>query len=114
MRVTQNGLHASQLLCTAHKLFFVCCMRVIIRVLHNSKKHMSNASCTARESVFLCCMQVNCHLLPEKDQGMQQKSILAKRDKMYGHKENNILSSIYIPIPIHLDDIFIEPTECQT
>ena len=53
-RVTWNRLHVSQLLCTAHELFFVRCMRVIIRVLHISKKHASNALCPARESVFLC------------------------------------------------------------
>ena len=53
-RVTRNGLHASQFLCTACKLFFVCCTQIIIRVMHDSKKHVSNASCAACESVFLC------------------------------------------------------------
>ena len=43
-------------------------------------------------------MQVNSHLLPEKNQGIQQKSTPAKRDKMCGQEENNILSSIYIPL----------------
>ena len=36
-------------------------------------------------------MQVNSHPLPEKDQGIQQNSTIAKRDKMCGHEENNIL-----------------------
>ena len=53
-RVTWNGLHVSQLLCTACELVFMCCMRVIIRVMHNSMKHASNASCAACKSVFLC------------------------------------------------------------
>ena len=52
--VTRNGLHASQLLCTARELFFMPCMRLIICVMLNSKKHTSNAWCTARKSVFLC------------------------------------------------------------
>ena len=52
--VTQNRLHASQLLCTVHELFFMHCMWVIIPVMHDSKKHASNASCAAHESVFLC------------------------------------------------------------
>ena len=55
--VTQNGLHASQLSCTACKqqlgYFFVCCIRVTICVMHDSKKHASNASCDTHESVFL-------------------------------------------------------------
>ena len=51
--VTRNGLHASQLSCTTHELFSVHCMRVIIRVMHNIKKHASNASCAARESCVL-------------------------------------------------------------
>ena len=50
--VTQNGLHASQLSC-ACELFFVCCTRVIICVLHDSKKHASNALCAACELVSL-------------------------------------------------------------
>ena len=54
MRLIQNGLQASQLLCTACELFFMRCMRVIIHVMHNSKKHTSNALCAAHESVFLC------------------------------------------------------------
>ena len=54
MCVTQNGLHASQLSCTACELFFVQCTCVIIRVLHDSKKHVSNALCAAHDSVFLC------------------------------------------------------------
>ena len=45
MHVTRNGLHASQLSCTACKLFFACCTWVIIHVSHDSKKHTSNASC---------------------------------------------------------------------
>ena len=53
-RVTQNGLHASQISCTERKLFSMCCMWVIIRMLHDGKKHASNASCAACESVFLC------------------------------------------------------------
>ena len=36
------------------KAIFVCCTLVVIRVLHNSKKHVSNALCVAWESVFLC------------------------------------------------------------
>ena len=48
--------------------------------------------------------QVNSHLLPEKDQGIQQKAP-AKRDKMCGHEENNVLS-IYIHLfQSTLDDI---------
>ena len=38
----------------AHESTFVYCTRVIIRVMHDSKKHTSNASYTAHESVFLC------------------------------------------------------------
>ena len=39
----------------------------------------------------------------------------AKRDKPRGHKENNILLSIYVPLfQSTLNDIFIELTECQT
>ena len=53
-RVTWDGLYASQLSCTACEILFVCCMRVTIRVLHDSKKHASNASCATCESVFLC------------------------------------------------------------
>ena len=46
---------------------------------------------------------------------MQDNSTLAKHDKTRGHKENNILSSIYVPpFQSTLDDIFIEPTDCQT
>ena len=52
-RVTWNGLHANQLLCTAHELFFMLCMRMIICVMHDSKKHTSNASCVPRGSVSL-------------------------------------------------------------
>ena len=74
---------------------FVCYMLVIIGMLHDSKKHVSNASCAVCESVFCCCMQVNSHLLPENDEGLQQKSTPAKRDKMCGHEENDILLSIY-------------------
>ena len=51
-RVTQNGLHKSQLSCTVSEL--VCCTRVIICVLHDSMKSVSNASCAARKLVFLC------------------------------------------------------------
>ena len=40
-------------------------------------------------------MQANSRLLSEKDQSIQRKSI---RDKMRGHEENSILSSIYIPL----------------
>ena len=36
------------------QLFFMRCTRVIICVMHNSKKHTSNTSCAARESVSLC------------------------------------------------------------
>ena len=53
-RMTWNGLHASQLSCTTHKLFSVRCTRLIIHVMHDSKKHASNALCAARKSVFLC------------------------------------------------------------
>ena len=53
-RVTRNGLHVSQLLCTACELLFVHCTRVTIRVMHDIKKHSSIALCAARESVFLC------------------------------------------------------------
>ena len=60
-------------------------------------------------------MQVNSHLLPEKDQGIQQKTPPAKHDKTRGHEENNIPSSIYIPMfqstPV---DIFIKLTECES
>ena len=54
MRVTQNGLHTSQLSCTVCELFFMLCTRVIIHVMHDSKKHVSKyALCAACESVFL-------------------------------------------------------------
>ena len=49
-------LHASQTLCAAHKLYFVCCMRAILSVLCTSKKHMSQTSCAAHESVFSCAV----------------------------------------------------------
>ena len=52
MPMTRNGLHVSQLFCNAHKPFFVCCMPVVICVLHDSKKHVSNALCDTCESVF--------------------------------------------------------------
>ena len=59
-------------------------------------------------------MQVNSDLLSEKGQGIQLKSTPVKRDKKRGHEENNILWSIYVPLfQSTLDDIFIEPTECQ-
>ena len=55
MRVTRNGLHVSQLLCTARELYFVsyifvCCTRVILNVLHDSKKHMSQFFCVLHAS----------------------------------------------------------------
>ena len=92
-------------------------MRVIIRALHDSKKHLSNASCAGHESVFLYAAWklTAMHLLSEKDQGIQQKSTPAKRDKMREHKETNGLSSIYVLLfQSTADDIFIKPTECQT
>ena len=52
--------------------------------------------CCMRVSLLLCCTQVNCYLLPEKNQAIQRNGMLTKRDKTRGHKENNILSSIYV------------------
>ena len=54
MHVTRNGLHVSQLSCNACKLFFMLRTRIIICVLHKSKKNASNALCAACKSVFLC------------------------------------------------------------
>ena len=87
-RVTQNGLHTSQLSCTASELFLVCCMiarstRVMLHVLHTNQipcvLHASEQSSFAWEG-----------------SRHTTKSTPAKRDKMYGHEENNVYS-----IPIH-------------
>ena len=49
MRVTQNGCTRVKF-CVLHLSYFSCaCTRVIIRVLHDGKKHESNASCAACE-----------------------------------------------------------------
>ena len=43
-----------ELSCSARKLYFERCMRFILCVLHDCKKHVSNTSCAAHGSVFLC------------------------------------------------------------
>ena len=63
--------------------------------------------CRMQGSLLVHYMQVNRHLLPEKDQGIQGTSTPTKHDKTHGHKENNILPSIYLPLfQSGLDDIF--------
>ena len=82
---------ATYILCTACNTHVLC-------VLHNSNKRVSNALCAPHELVFLytCCTQVNCHPLPEKNQDIQWNGTLAKYNKTCVHKENSILSSIYV------------------
>ena len=87
MHVTWNGLHMSQLLCTAHELFFVRCTRVIICVMHDSKKHASNVLCAAHKAVFLCAA---CKLKPSfarEGSRHTKKKHPAKCDKMCEHEE---------------------------
>ena len=87
-----------QLSRTALKLFFVCCTWVIIRVMHDSKKHASNALCAARESVFLCAACKLTAVFYQKRIKAYNEKAPCKSDKTCGHEENNILSSIYAPL----------------
>ena len=84
--VTQNGLHASQISCTACELFFMRCTQVIIHVMHDSKKHMSNASCAACESVFLCAACKLSAVFAREGSRHTTKKHPAKCDKTRGHK----------------------------
>ena len=82
------ALHASYILCTACDPYFVyyTIVRstwVILHVLYAVSR-------------LVCCTQVNYYPLPERNQGIQWNGMLAKHDKMHGHKENSILSSIYV------------------
>ena len=61
MHVTRNGLHTSQILCTARELYFVHC---ILCVLHDSKMHTSNILRAAR---CAACKLTTIRPLPEKN-----------------------------------------------
>ena len=80
------------------KLFFMHCTRVIICVMHDSKKHASNASCAAHESVFLRAVCKLKTVFCQRRIKAYNEEVPSKCDKMRGHKENNILSSIYVPL----------------
>ena len=54
-------------------------------MLHDSKKHASNTLCAAYKLVIMCA--ANCHSLPEENQCIQLNGMLAKHDKIRGHKE---------------------------
>ena len=105
--------HACDTKWAARELFFVYCTRVIIRVMHNSKKHASNALCAARELVFLC---VACKLTAV----FSQRRIKAYNEKALHQnmiKQVDIKKIIFCQVftyPYSIDDIFTKPTECQT
>ena len=92
-------------LCSICESDIMCCTRAIFPVRHAThtlcvaqykEAHQSNFMCCMRVSLLVCCMQVNCHPFPEKNQGIQRNGMQAKHDKMCGHTENSILSSIYV------------------
>ena len=117
MCVTRNGLHASQLSCTARELVFVHCMQVIICVLHDSKKHVSNASCTACESVFLCATCKLTAIFCQRRIKTYNEKAPQQNVIKYMDMKKIILCQVRIHIPLFqstLDDIFIQSIECQT
>ena len=64
--------------------------------------------CVLHTSQSFCVLHaIDSHLLLEKDQGIQRKSTPAQHDKCMDMKKIILCT----PTP---DDIFIEPTECQT
>ena len=80
------------------RAIFVRCMQVIIRVMHNSKKHPSNASFVVRESVFLCAACKLTAVFCQRRIKAYNEKAHSKSDKRRRHKENNTLSSIYVPL----------------
>ena len=100
--MTQNGLHASQLLCTAHELFFMHCTQVIIRVLHDSKKQMSNALSSARESIFLCALWKLTAIICQRR--IKAYNVKAPQQNMIKHvdtKKKYSVKYLRTPIPFH-------------
>ena len=66
---------------------FVYCMRVIICVMHDSKKHASNASCAARKSVFLCAACKLTAVFCQRKIKAYNKKHQAQCDKMREHEK---------------------------
>ena len=99
-RVTQSKLACDtrvELSCSAHELYFVHCMRSILLVLHDCKKHASNTVCAARESAFLCAAHKLTAIVYQRKIKAYNEMVCKKN--MIRHvntEENSIPSSIYV------------------